>query len=760
PFEMAVNGTIYAQARKSGMYDSEIVSYEVNSNKVGNPSIKFEDLKVVITSDSREGVATYYTLDGSEPTEQSEAYTAPFSLTHDARVMARSFMTGLNPSDIAEYVHTHADYVTGAPEISVEDTTVTLTATTEGSTLYYSIDDPNPAQEYTAPFEMPHNGTVYAQARIEGMFDSEVVSQVVNSVKTATPYGQFDTETKLLTLKCDTEGAVISYSYSRNGSWTVYSEPILIEDNRTVYAKAEAPDYIESDVAEILVSEFKCASVVISYNGRYMTMTTEEPDVEIMFTIDGKTPSKTEGIPYSFLEIYEPDGLYHVKAVAVKEGYMNSDVAEYTIEVYADETHVETARGGVLKDAYGWADSEILDNMESVTVKGYLDADDYAVIRSLKGLRHINLSDVETDLIPDKALAGMRLVTASMPSKVEAYGDSIFSDNPNICAVIWNKRGDIPEDRLTEGVLNPNMLLYVLSEKDPLLTDHRSMVRSSMTNVIEDYGTHTTVIAFTDGYPVYIPSWFFAGEITYRRDFSKTTEVGGCAGWETLTVPFDVQEITDSRGIIEPFAVDNRQGRPFWLYQPSGFGWDPAFAITANMPYLIAMPNNPWYIDEYNISGEVTFAAYQVRVENSMESGYSYRNGALMWNNFSYINDDEDLWVVNDDWYEGNAPGSVFVQGQRKVRPFECYLSYDSSRRYLPIFDGSDVEEIMEKTGTKIWCENHDVCILSGIGQRINIYDTVGQLVRIADVKAGEICRVTDIAPGIYIVGSAKIMVK
>ncbi|MBD5358848.1 MAG: hypothetical protein HDR88_17975, partial [Bacteroides sp.] len=189
PFALDHNAVVKAIAiiPDSDIDSSAIAELVVNSYKVADPVVSFDNLMLVITQDQHEGVHTFYTLDGKEPTEESTEYNAPFSLTGNAKVLVRSFKEGYNPSNVVEYNHSHSIYVTGVPEISVEGTTVTLTATTEGSTLYYSIDDPNPEQEYTAPFEMAVNGTIYAQARKSGMYDSEIVSYEVNSNKVGNP---------------------------------------------------------------------------------------------------------------------------------------------------------------------------------------------------------------------------------------------------------------------------------------------------------------------------------------------------------------------------------------------------------------------------------------------------------------------------------------------------------------------------------------------------------------------------------------------
>ena len=95
-------------------------------------------------------------------------------------------------------------------------------------------------------------------------------------------------------------------------------------------------------------------------------------------------------------------------------------------------------------------------------------------------------------------------------------------------------------------------------------------------------------------------------------------ETGGNGkGWETIALPFDVQRIVHStRGEIVPFAgygsASNR--KPFWLGNMSASGFKRASSIQANEPYIIAMPNNSKYNNDYNLAGDVTFSADNVQV--------------------------------------------------------------------------------------------------------------------------------------------------
>ena len=104
-------------------------------------------------------------------------------------------------------------------------------------------------------------------------------------------------------------------------------------------------------------------------------------------------------------------------------------------------------------------------------------------------------------------------------------------------------------------------------------------------------------------------------------------------------------------------------------------------------------------------------------------------------------------------------PGGIFISGERDVAPFECYVESNGAKA-IPVFDQSAVEELIGDFGTRIWGENYCICIRSSIALKLRIYDMVGQLIRIVDVKAGETVRVDDVTPGIYFVGNTKVLVK
>jgi hypothetical protein len=74
-----------------------------------------EDLNLFVDSTSvtmgclTEGAEIHYTLDGTEPTEQSAKYTSPFTLTGNAKLKVRAFKAGYQPSAVSAVEATRAE---------------------------------------------------------------------------------------------------------------------------------------------------------------------------------------------------------------------------------------------------------------------------------------------------------------------------------------------------------------------------------------------------------------------------------------------------------------------------------------------------------------------------------------------------------------------------------------------------------------------------------------------------------------------------
>ncbi len=128
---------------------------------------------------------------------------------------------------------------------------VDLHTNTEGASIYYSLNGAEYAL-YEAPIAIVSDSVIETYAAKEGLENSKVnkyefkIAKVAN-VKAAPAAGSVNKGTEV-TLSCDTEDAVIFYSYDGE-NFSEYTEAIKVNNDITVYAKAEKERMLASDVS-------------------------------------------------------------------------------------------------------------------------------------------------------------------------------------------------------------------------------------------------------------------------------------------------------------------------------------------------------------------------------------------------------------------------------------------------------------------------------------------------------------------------------
>ena len=115
-----------------------------------------------------------YTLDGSEPTEESKLYTGPFTIDDTTTVKAKAFKEDWFESETAAATFTREWYTVETPIIVPGDTTfpnasqeVSISCGTEDAIILYTTDGSDPAtngREYKRPFKVYNTCTVRAVA--------------------------------------------------------------------------------------------------------------------------------------------------------------------------------------------------------------------------------------------------------------------------------------------------------------------------------------------------------------------------------------------------------------------------------------------------------------------------------------------------------------------------------------------------------------------------------------------------------------------
>lgn len=325
----------------------------------------------------------YYTLDESDPTEQSQLYEKPITIREDMVIRAIAIL-GPVKSEIAEAEYTVNLDIPEAPEFiatptfsvpggAVErGTLVEISCETKAVRIYYTLDGSNPtagSREYKEPIVINAAGTLKALAVSNSMMSDiastyyTIIGEDPNAPVVAAPvFSLADGEVEkgtTVSLSCATEGAKIYYradgSDPSDQSWE-YTSPIVINSDVTIRAIA---------IIEHLTSEITTATYTLKTEdpnapkavetpvfshpsgaveaGTEVSLSCATQGAQIYYTLDGSTPTKRS------LKYKNPiviNDITTIKAIAFK-GNDNSleAMAIYTLfvpEMPADSSAVAT----------------------------------------------------------------------------------------------------------------------------------------------------------------------------------------------------------------------------------------------------------------------------------------------------------------------------------------------------------------------------------------------------------------------------------
>ena len=322
------------------------------------------------------------------------------------------------------------------------------------------------------------------------------------------------------------------------------------------------------------------------------------------------------------------------------------------------------------------------------------------------------------------------------------YGDATLEDAfaevgretaiETIAAIVW-EGNDALTDEMLSGIDNPNLLVFV---------KEASKAPASVQNVVINGVAEEIILTDATGNNnFFCPQPFKAQSISYTRNFSQTTEIEVCRGWETISLPFDVQSIRhESHGTLVPFGGGN-SGYPFWLRQLTENGLTQATQIEANRPYLISMPNNSIYPASYNQNGNVTFSATDVDIPETMTEPIS-SDDVTIQAAFQRMAQSSSVYALNVGEARGEYPeGSVFEQNYREIRPFQAFTTHRAGTRYISIGSLGDPND--QTTGIQ------NLIIGNGERKNDNWYTLDGRRLDVKPTKKG-----------VYVKDGRKIVIK
>lgn len=353
------------------------------------------------------------------------------------------------------------------------------------------------------------------------------------------------------------------------------------------------------------------------------------------------------------------------------------------------------------------------------------------------------------------------LRTVSVGSGVVTVEPFAFNANPNLMSITWNSKTRIENDAFNSYA--KNCLMYVTAQTE---------VPQKWYNVIRDGVAENIEIA--DKYPFHCWKAFEAKKAIFRKTFSLETGRGNVSkGWESITLPFDVSRIWFESKSTEllPFGAEGASTRRFWLRELGENGFQSCQQIKAHTPYIIAMPNNREYDEQYNITGEVQFIAEDYRIPVTPEvlpivEGPKFNFVPTL----TAVEQSQEVYALNIDPYNTEeTTGSVFERYRRDVKPFEAYVTDKPGSLNAPLMfsigdnggGATDIRITLSETidNVKAYSRNGILYIESDCTRTIEIYGVNGMLLRNAEVNEG-INQVTDLDEGVYFLEGQKVIVK
>ena len=741
PFEVTCNLTVKAIGFQYGHNPSEVAELKVDWFKVATPTFVQYGNTLTISCDT-ENATIYYTIGGGE----ESVYSGPIILQDESVVTAVGRLEGYHDSEIATWHPGQTSVPT--PVISRDGNTVIVSdgdgVDSDYPIMYhYTTDGTQPTENstlYEAPIQVARNMIIKVVGIQYGHNQSAVATLNVDWFKVATPV--FVQQGNRLTISCDTTQATIFYTIG-NGEEQVYSEPVRLADTQIVTAVGRVDGYHDSEAATYQPWTVKSATPEVAYDGRTvrLRLTSADEGAVFYYTLDGTSP--VDGLDRSEQAIeyrgeFNVSSLCLLRAVAVVDTLNVSDEKAYSIDYLFDGEKAFVRQANVLEKAFEWRGG--IGGVERLAVEGPLGNADVELLKAAPLLAHLDLTEATMNRLPDDAFNRSNLVSFVSPYAVGSAGGQLFANSPRLAAVVWNADIALGEN-VFDGVDNPNLLLYV-SKAD--------YARSSAApNVVVDGVIENLVLTDKDtgNNDFYCPQAFTANNVSYTHNFKMQTIIGVSRGWETLTLPFTVQTITHERnGQLQPFMADG-DGKPFWLLQMSSAGLEPATEIKANQPYVISMPNNQAYSDEYNQAGRVTFAASHATIEPTVLNGIEGLGVVLMPALQSVAKDDDVFAINRNDAYGAYAEGSVFVPNYREVRPFEAYTLHPASGRSL-----IDLSSLIGDSATGIVA----IPIKEAADGTVSVYSLSGLLV--ATGQYDEVMK--RLHKGVYIINGKKMVIK
>ena len=348
------NVTVQAVSVRDFWFDSPVVEYVVSDFQVAPVSFVQNGYRVTLST-TTEGATIHYTISNSGEGEQTCPSGTALSMNGDCSITAYATKEGFSQSEETVYVFTAADVTVATPTFNQTDNLVTITTTTENTTIYYTLDGSEPttlSNVYAEPgIVVNGNVTVKAFATRPSWFSSPVVTYNVTGFQVAPV--TFAQNGNQITLSTTTEDALIHYTLS-NGALDEQTCPsgtvLTMTGDCTIMAYATKDGYTQSEPTNFVfyAEGVTCGTPVLDRmeGTNVITATTLTEGATIHYTTDGSEPSEESAVfPEGGLTVSHNQT---IKAITLRDTYYPSQVSIFEVNWFQCETPTFAWNGDAL----------------------------------------------------------------------------------------------------------------------------------------------------------------------------------------------------------------------------------------------------------------------------------------------------------------------------------------------------------------------------------------------------------------------------
>lgn len=262
----------------------------------------FDDTHVMMMCETP-GAVIRYTIDETEPGEESDIYDTPVFVPGNITVRARAYSEGREPSAVATYTVT--TYRVAEPVFGFEDYMITITCADEDATIHYTTGLAEPdtnSPVYTGPLEPVEGGIYQAIAIAPGRLDSKVTRYAFlrrdHTAATPTFTVSADGEVTIIA----SPGAEVRYTIDGSeptAESPLYTEPFTVTESCTVRGTAHIEGLYDSNtgVCEVDLELPPLETPTATFEMPYLTLEHADTDVTILYSPESENPGR-DGTAY------------------------------------------------------------------------------------------------------------------------------------------------------------------------------------------------------------------------------------------------------------------------------------------------------------------------------------------------------------------------------------------------------------------------------------------------------------------------------